>query len=104
MPTYNFRDENTGDEWSEMMSMAEREVFLKENPEVVQIPSSITLVHASMNHRQTRTDSGWKDNLRRISDAHPNSNLAEKYGDKSVKASASREAMKKWRKKKDASA
>ena len=36
MPTYTFRDKNTGDEWTERMSIAERETFLIENPHIEQ--------------------------------------------------------------------
>ena len=30
-------------------------------------------------------DSGWKDNLSRIAEAHPRSTLAERHGRKSIK-------------------
>ena len=32
-----------------------------------------------------KNDAGWKENLSRIAEAHPRSNLADRYGKKSVK-------------------
>lgn len=36
MPTYTFFRKDTGEEWTERMSIAERETFLNENPDVEQ--------------------------------------------------------------------
>lgn len=37
MPTYTFRNKNTNEEWTTIMSLSEREQFLKENPHVEQL-------------------------------------------------------------------
>ena len=34
MPTYNFIDTETGEEFEALMKMSERDVFLKENPHI----------------------------------------------------------------------
>ena len=41
-----------------------------------------------------KTDGGWKDNLSRIAEAHPNSPLAAKYGKPSIKEVKTRETVK----------
>ena len=38
MPTYSFVNENTKEEFSELMSMSEREAFLSDNPNIRQLP------------------------------------------------------------------
>jgi hypothetical protein len=40
-------------------------------------------------------DSGWKENLSRIAEAHPRSNLAKRYGKKSIKQIKTEQVIKK---------
>ena len=42
-------------------------------------------INANVGHIDSKTDSGWKDVLSKITDAHPASALANQYGKKSVK-------------------
>ena len=42
-----------------------------------------------------KNDEGWKENLSRIAEAHPRSNLADRYGKKSVKQSKTEQVLKK---------
>ena len=44
-----------------------------------------------------KNDSGWKDNLSRIAEAHPQSNLAQRYGKKSTKAIKTQQVINKHR-------
>ena len=39
MPTYNFRNNETGEEWEEFFTMNGKDSFLEQNPDVVQLPS-----------------------------------------------------------------
>ena len=39
MPTYNFKNTDTGEEFEEIMSMSEREKFLEQNSHIKQLPS-----------------------------------------------------------------
>jgi hypothetical protein len=97
MPTYTFYNKETDQEFTEMMSISERELFLKENPHITQIPVALTIVGGTSANKGLRTDDGWKENMQRIAEAHPTSAHAENYGDKSIKASKTREAVNKWR-------
>ena len=45
-----------------------------------------------------KTDSGWKENLSRIAEAHPKSALAERYGKKTIKQSKTDQVLAKHRK------
>ena len=42
-----------------------------------------------------KNDEGWKENLSRIAEAHPRSNLADRYSKKSVKQSKTEQVLKK---------
>ena len=97
MPIYTFCNTHTGEEFEEMMSMAEREDFLQDHPHMKQMPP--TQVNIVSGVRSVKHDSGFNDNLQRIADAHPTSSLANQYGSKSIKDVKTRQAVQKWRKK-----
>ena len=94
MPKYVFRNNNTGEEFELQLKMAEREEYLKENPQIKQI---ITRSNLASMVGGLKTDEGFKENLARIAAAHPTSELASEYGSKSVTESKKRQAIKKWR-------
>jgi predicted nucleic acid-binding Zn ribbon protein len=97
MPIYTFKNENTGEEWEDMMTMSERSNLLKNSPHIRQLPP--TQMNIIAGHGGLRTDSGWKENLSRIAEAHPTSELASTHGGKSAKESKTRQAVDKWKKK-----
>ncbi len=98
MPKYVFRNKNTGEEFELQLKMAEREEFLKENPHIKQI---ITRSNLASMVGGLKTDAGFKENMARIAEGHPTSELASQYGSKSVTESKKRQAIKKWRDKRD---
>ena len=79
MPTYRFKDHNTGDVWEEIMMIAEMEKFKKKKHIELLPPRQMNIV-SGVGTIDGKTDSGWKDNLQRIAAAHPESALAERYG------------------------
>lgn len=91
MPLYTFRDKTTGEQWEELLSFASREERLKDTniQQVIHSPAIISGI-SGVTHKN---DSGFNDMMSRIAAANPTSPLAEKYGDKSVKASKTREAV-----------
>tara|TARA_R110000787_G_scaffold32506_7_gene86052 strand:+ start:8205 stop:8528 length:324 start_codon:yes stop_codon:yes gene_type:complete len=105
MPTYSFKNKKTGKVWEEMMSIAERTTLLKKSPHINQLPpTQMNIVAGTSVNKSLRTDDGWKENLSRISAAHPGSELAKTYGEKSVKESKTRAVIEKWRSKRTADA
>ena len=100
MPTYSFVNENTKEEFSELMSMSEREAFLSDNPNIRQLPPTQMNIVAGVGG--IRTDNGWKENLSRIAEAHPTSELASTHGDKSAKDVKTRQVVDKWKSKRAA--
>jgi len=87
MPTYDFRNTDTGEEFEETMGISAKEEYLKENPHIIQIftkmPSSVR--GSDKWNPGNNKDEGWKENMARIAEAHPNSALAEKVGGRKTK-------------------
>ena len=97
MPTYNFKNNKTGEEFEEFFTIAGREDYLKDNPHIQQLPSLISI---SGGVGGIKNDGGWGDNMSRIAEAHPTSPLADRYGKKSIKQVKTREVLKKHRSRK----
>lgn len=91
MPIYQFRNKTTGEEWEEFLSFSGREEKLKD-PEIEQVVTAPAIISgiAGVTHKN---DSGFGDMMSRIAAANPTSPLAEKYGDKGVKATKTRQAI-----------
>ena len=91
MPIYEFRNKSTGEEWEEFLSFSGREERLMDSniEQVITAPAIISGI-AGVTHKN---DSGFNDMMSRIARANPTSPLADKYGDKGIKASKTREAV-----------
>ena len=98
MPTYRFFNTKTDKEWEELMTISEMEEFTKKKHIKLLIPTKLNIV-SSVGNVDSKTDSGWKDVLSKISEAHPKSNLAQQYGKKSVKDTQIDRVIDKHRKK-----
>ena len=84
MPTYRFRRKN-GKEFEKIMMIAEMEEYRKKHPKLeLCIPSTLNIISGT-GTLDGKTSSGWKDVLGKISEAHPQSNLANQYGKRSTK-------------------
>jgi hypothetical protein len=101
MPIYTFKNNETGDVWDELMSISSRSTFLEENPHITTIIEKAPGLVGSRYTSGIKNDDGWNENLNRIAEAHPTSNLADRYGSKDTTASKTRDAVKKWRKQTD---
>ena len=90
---YDFLNEKTGEIESHMMSISKLDEFKQENPHLQQrlfgAPSTVRSSGGFKN------DDGWKENLARISEAHPHSTLAEKQGGRSSSKAKVSEVAKK---------
>ena len=96
MPTYNFKNKKTGEVWEDLMTIAEMEKFVKKRHIELLPPSQLNIV-SGVGSVDGKTDSGWKEVMSKISEAHPASNLAERYGKKSVKQTQIEKTIKKHR-------
>jgi hypothetical protein len=96
MPTYRFKDHNTGKTWEELMLISEMEKFTKKKHIELLPPTQMNIV-SSVGSIDSKTDGGWKEVMSKAAEAHPNSPLAERYGKKTVKQSQVEKVMKKHR-------
>ena len=78
MPTYDCLNTNTNKMEELFMSISEMEEYVKENPHIQIAPAAPAIV-SGVNIEQ-KMDTGWKETLQKISEAHPNSALADRYG------------------------
>jgi hypothetical protein len=94
MPIYTYYNPETEQSWDELWSYDTHKQFLSDNSDIQQIfyaPNVVSGV-SGVTHKN---DSGFNDMMSRIAASNPTSPLADKYGDKGVKASKTRDAVKK---------
>lgn len=92
MPIYTFRNKKTGKEFDEMMSIADMEEYLEKNKHITQVLKGLNII-SGVSGVSFKNDGGWKDNLSRIAEAHPQSALAQRYGKKGIKQIKTEQAL-----------
>ena len=98
MPIYTFENKKTGKVYDDMMSIAEMEKFLKKNKHIKQKLTTINISSGVRGMGNMKNDGGWKDNLSRIADAHPTSELAQQHRKRSIKEVKTQQVVEKHRK------
>ena len=101
MPLYTFKNTKTGKEFTEMMSIAEMEKYLEKNKHIKQQLTSLNIV-GGVSGMSYRSDQGWKENLSRIAEAHPNSPLAQQHRKRSIKEVKTEQVVKKYKARRNA--
>ncbi len=93
MPTYDFLNTKTNKMEEVFMSISEMEEYLEQNPHIDIAPAAPAIV-SGVNTEQ-KMDTGWKETLQKISEEHPNSPLADRYGNnKTIKRKQSERVVK----------
>lgn len=77
MPTYTFRNKNTGDVFDKIMSYASREDYLKENPDL-EVIMGAPAMGDSVRLGVRKNDDGFREVLSKIGAANYKSNLRDK--------------------------
>ena len=77
MPTYTFKNKDTGEVFDKIMKIAEKPEYLKNNPNIEAVLTAPNFVG---DHIVKKMDGGMKETLQKIADKHPNSALADRYG------------------------
>ena len=95
MPIYIFKDKKTNETYEKFLSMSEREKYLNDNPEVIQVPTVPNIVGGVGG---IRNDDGFKEVLSKISEAHPTSALAQRHKRRTGKQVKTQQAINKHRK------
>lgn len=66
MPTYNFRNKLTGEEFEIAMKISELDNYKEENPELEQFLTRPPKIVSGVGTTLGRTDGGWNDTLKKI--------------------------------------
>ena len=98
MPIYTFENTKTKEVYDDMMSIAEKEEFLKKNKHIEQKLTTINISSGVRGMGNMKNDGGWKDNLSRIAEAHPTSELANQHRKRSIKEVKTASVIEKHRK------
>lgn len=77
MPIYQFKNNETGEVTEITLRVSELDQYKKDNPHLSTIIGATATVSAVGG---LKTDSGFKEVLSKISEAHPNSELSKKIG------------------------
>ena len=94
MPIYTFYDSKTEKIFTEMMSIAEMEAYLENNPHIKQQITQMNIV-GGVSGITYKNDQGFKEVLSKISEAHPKSALAQEHRRKSIKEVKTEQVIKK---------
>ena len=97
MPIYTFENTKTKKVYDEMMSIAEKEEFLEKNKHIKQLLTTINISSGVVGMGNMKNDGGWKDNLSRIAEAHPTSELANQHKKRSIKEVKTQQVIAKHR-------
>ena len=98
MPTYDFENTKTGKVWTDMMTIAEKESYLKKNKHIKQMLSKINISSGVVGMGAMKNDNGWKEMQSRIAEAHPASEFAQQHGKRSTKDIKTQAVVKKHQK------
>ena len=94
MPRYDFYNTETGELVEYTMSWHDLDDFKLNNPHLKQQISAPQIVGGTGD--RVKTDAGFKEVLSKVSEAHPESNLAKKHGNnKSIKDMKTRSIVEK---------
>ena len=78
MPTYTFRNKDTGEVFDDLMKWSERQEFLEANPHIEPIVGGAPSIGDPVRLGVRRPDGGFNEVLSKIHSANYKSNLADK--------------------------
>ena len=79
MPTYIITNTDTNETTEKFCSWNELGIFLEENPNFKNELTTPKII-SGIEGKTQKVDDGFTENMQRISEAHPNSPMAEKFG------------------------
>ena len=98
MPIYTFKNTKTGKVYDDMMSIADKEVYLKKNKHIQQMVTKINISSGVVGIGAMKNDNGWKEMQSRIAEAHPASEFAQQHGKRTSKEIKTQAVVEKHRK------
>ena len=77
MPTYEFKDKETGEIEELFMKLSEKDQFLKDNPNLKQQITAPNFITRRDGDVLKAAGSGWNEVLQKVGEAHPDSKVAK---------------------------
>jgi len=93
MPTYTFEIIETGEQYDEVMKIAEKDDYLKNNPKIKPV---MTAPHFVGDHIIKKMDGGMNETLQKIAERNPNTPLADRFSRRSSKDIKKENIVKKY--------
>lgn len=75
MPSYTFKNINTDEQWTEILSMSDRDRFLKDNPHIHQLIVKAPSIGDPVRLGRVHHDGGFNDVLKKIKSHHRGSTI-----------------------------
>ena len=75
MPTYTFKNKDTGEEFDEIMMISERDQFLKDNPHLIQKPVAPRIVSGVTGMGSNKVSDGFKEVLQKVKSSNHGSTI-----------------------------
>jgi hypothetical protein len=75
MPTYVFRNKETGEQFEKIMKISELDTFRQENPQLETVIQSVAFGDPTKMTSTRKFDTGFKEVLQRIHEKTPGSQL-----------------------------
>lgn len=72
MPVYSFINNNTGEEFTDLMSMEEMKMFLVKHPHIMQTFTPLNIGYSTVTKKP---DSGFRDILKQVKKSNRGSNI-----------------------------
>lgn len=70
MPTYQFRNKQTGVEWEDFMGISEADKYLEANPDIERLVNGAPMIVSSAMGGKTKPDNGFRDLLKDMKKKH----------------------------------
>jgi hypothetical protein len=96
MPLYSFRDTSSDEIFDIFLSIKDLDEFKKQHPHYERYIDSAPSIVSGVS-LTGKLDDGFKDVLSKISEAHPDSELADQHGRKTVKQTQTERVVRKWK-------
>ena len=77
MPTYEFKDKETGEIEELFMKLSEKDQFLKDNPNLKQQITAPNFITRRDGDVLKKAGAGWNEVLQKVGEAHPDSKVAK---------------------------
>jgi hypothetical protein len=77
MPTYNFRNKETGEEFEKFMGISARDVYLQENPQLEPLVAGAPMICDPVRVGVRKKDAGFNEVLQKIHSRAPGSQLKQ---------------------------